>query len=454
MTKSVICISAPIKSRSGYGAIARSLTDDIIKLYDYKYNKENGIDNPAAKFDVKLIALPFALSALNVPIPPYMTERILPQPIQLHKSPECHIHIGIPVEQQFFPNCLNILYSALIETNCLSLPWVQHCNKADVIITLSNHAKTVAQATVIEEKSQQGVLINQYKVTKPIEILPSPIDTNIFKKIDPVLIPESIKEVMIDIKEKFCFLFVGQFVPRKNVEGLVKIFCEAFKTTVASKRPALILKTNGSNMSLIDREECLKKIRDIRNTSGPTAPNIYLIHGELTDEEMNGLYNANKVKAMVSFTYGESQGIPLLEFTQTGKPLLVSGWSSVLDFTNVDEAVLLPGEIKQIPSHMVVNDMIIPESSAFWIDQNMAAQGLNWVFQKYEQFLIPASRLAKKNAKLFSVEAITARTKEIFDRYLATIPEQVPLKLPTLKKLQRRVPVQPPIEEIVDATNT
>ena len=54
-------------------------------------------------------------------------------------------------------------------------------------------------------------------------------------------------------------------------------------------------------------------------------PNIYLLHGEFTNEEMNSLYNHSKIKAMVSLTKGEGFGRPLLEFTLSQKPIIASG---------------------------------------------------------------------------------------------------------------------------------
>ena len=48
----------------------------------------------------------------------------------------------------------------------------------------------------------------------------------------------------------------------------------------------MILKTNQVNYSLLDREEILKKINNIKDQVKGNLPNIYLIHGDLTIEEM------------------------------------------------------------------------------------------------------------------------------------------------------------------------
>ena len=139
---------------------------------------------------------------------------------------------------------------------------------------------------------------------------------------------------------------------RKNVSFLIKVFLETFRQVSEKDKPALILKTSSAGFSILDREEILKKIQQIKDSvelnQGQTLPNIYLLHGELTDKEMNSLYNHSKVKAHVSFTKGEGFGRPLLEASISGKPVIASGWSGQLDFLDKENSVLVGGELKPI----------------------------------------------------------------------------------------------------------
>jgi glycosyltransferase involved in cell wall biosynthesis len=285
------------------------------------------------------------------------------------------------------------------------------------------------------------------ELNKPIEVLHNCIDQKTFRKLEyeSDVLP-SINEVFNGIEEKFCYLFVGHWLrgelgeDRKNVGLLVKVFLETFKQLKDGPKPALILKTSGGNFSILDRREILNKINAIKNTvtlsDGQTLPNIYLLHGELTDEEMNSLYNHPKVKAHVSLTKGEGFGRPLLEATISGKPVIASGWSGHMDFLNAEEAVLVGGELKQIHPSSVWDTVLIKESSWFAPDIQQSANAMAAVFMDYEPFRKKAHKLGKENFRKFSYQTIQKKTWELLDKYVPEFPKQVPIVLPKLNKIE------------------
>lgn len=165
-------------------------------------------------------------------------------------------------------------------------------------------------------------------------------------------------------------------------------------------------------------------------------PNIYLLHGELTDDEMNSLYNHPKVKAHVSFTKGEGFGRPLLEASISGKPVIASGWSGQLDFLNAEDAVLVGGELKQIHPSSVWENVLIPESSWFKPDIQQCANAMAAVFMDYETFHKRAKKLGKENFRKFSYKTIQERTWQLLDKYVPEFPKEVKITLPKLKKIE------------------
>jgi glycosyltransferase involved in cell wall biosynthesis len=165
-------------------------------------------------------------------------------------------------------------------------------------------------------------------------------------------------------------------------------------------------------------------------------PNVYLLHGELTEKEMNTLYNHPKVKVHISLTKGEGFGRPLLEASVSGKPVIASGWSGHLDFLDKERAMLIGGELKPVHESVVWKDIIIKEATWFSPDVGQAMNGMAAVAMNYNDYKSKAYDLAVENRKKFSYEAIKERTFELLDQYVPEFPKDVEIVLPKLNKAE------------------
>jgi glycosyltransferase involved in cell wall biosynthesis len=161
-----------------------------------------------------------------------------------------------------------------------------------------------------------------------------------------------------------------------------------------------------------------------------------ILSPELTDKEMNSLYNHSSIKAHVSFTKGEGFGRPLLEASVSGKPVIASGWSGQLDFLDKNNSVLVGGELKPIHESSVWDGVLIRESTWFAPDMNQCANALYAVFKNYSNFKRKANLLARENTKRFSYQTIFKRTVELLDTYVPQFSVETKLVLPTLKKIE------------------
>jgi glycosyltransferase involved in cell wall biosynthesis len=422
--KPLLVISCPIDTHSGYGARSRDIAKSIIK---------------SGKYDVKIIsqrwgATPFGFLNENKPEDKQILDCILHQP-QLPKQPEVWIQITVPNEFQAVGK-FNIGITAGIETTVCHASWLDGVNRMDLTLVSSEHAKQVFKQSSFEEKNQQGQIVRQVQLEKPVEVLFEGANTDIYKKIDTLT--TEIKDFIDDVDEDFNFLYVGHWLQgevgqdRKDTGMLVKTFLETFRGK--GKKPALILKTSVGTYSVMDREEILNKIRVIRRAVGDKdLPNIYLLHGELTDEEVNELYNHPKVKAHVSFTKGEGFGRPLLEASISQKPVIASNWSGHIDFLDPEMSVLLPGQLTQLHPSAVVQDMLLPESGWFTVDYKKAADTLEDVYKNYKKYTDGAKRQSYRSRTEFSLDKMSEKLLSILE---AKVPKQVPLKLPTLKKIE------------------
>lgn len=431
--KPLCIVRAPCQTRSGYGDMSRDIIRHIIE-WD--------------KFDVKVHSVPWGdtpMNALDENNP--KDKMILDRIIRNGQLPQPSLYVTITIPTEFEPlGKYNIGITAGIETSVASAQWVQSCNKMDLVLTISEHSKNVFEFSKYTQKDQNGNVMGEVKIEKPLEVLHNCIDNNIFKKLEYESdLEKPVKEELAQIPEKFCYLFVGHWLrgdfgeDRKNVSFLIKTFLETFKQVAKKEQPALILKTSSAGFSILDREEILNKINQIKNSvvlgGGQTLPNIYLLHGELTDKEMNSLYNHPKVMAHVSFTKGEGFGRPLLEASISGKPVIASGWSGQLDFLDQSNAVLVGGELKPIHESSVWDGVLIKESTWFAPDMNQCANAFYAVFKNYSQFKKRANILGKENSKKFSYQTIQKKTWDILNKYVPEFSVETKLVLPTLKKI-------------------
>ena len=331
----------------------------------------------------------------------------------------------------------NIGITAGIESTAFPGEFLEGMNRMNLNLVSSEHSRQVALASEYEKMDKNtdkslGIL----KLESPIEILFEGLDLDKYYK-------KPCKTGMLwDIPEDFCFLFTGHWLPgdfgedRKDVGTLIHTFLDTFKG-VGKKKPALILKTNQVNYSLMDREEILKKINLIRKDIQGNLPNIYLVHGEMTDEEMNNLNNDDKIKAFVSFTKGEGYGRPLVEAAITGKPVIVSNWSGHLDFIHPDYNVLVGGKLKNIHKSSS-NQFLIKESQWFNIDTNIASRAMKDVFKNYKRYFEKSRKQTQYLKDNWSFDKMVEKINELMPKVEAT-PQTQSLNLPKLKKKENKI---------------
>jgi glycosyltransferase involved in cell wall biosynthesis len=323
--KSVV-VSCPIDTYSGYGARSRDLVKALIET---------------KKYDVKILSQRWGntrFGYLDDHNETDLASRVIPN---LNAKPDIWIQISVPNEFQKV-GTYNIGVTAGMETTLVHQSWIEGCNRMDLILTSSTHSVNTFKQTTYEEREQNtNRVVRKIKLEVPIDIIFEGVDlTKYFNH-------GKAKLDLSEIKESFCYLLVGHWMQgdfgedRKNVGYTIKSFLEAFKNK--PNPPALILKTMQVGTSIMDRNRILKKVDALRKTVKGKLPNVYLMHGELSDTQVNDLYNHPKVKVMVSHTKGEGYGRPLAEFAAIGKPIICSGWSGHTDFLSRDHTVLIGG---------------------------------------------------------------------------------------------------------------
>lgn len=427
--KQLCVISCPVDCYSGYSARSR---DFVKAIYELKKDE----------WDVKILpqrwgSTPWGFIDDNKEEWGWMRDLML-HGNQLPKQPDVWIQITVPNEFQPIGK-VNIGVTAGIETTVCDPEFVLGCNRMNVTLVSSKHAKQVLESSSFEERDQNTNIVKRIiKLEKPVEVLFEGVDLNKYFHIQDEDLTETELVLNLDtIKEDFCYLYVGHWLQgdlgedRKNTGLLIKLFLETFKDR--KKQPALVLKTSLGGASIMDRDDVLNRINAIREfVGGENLPNIYLVHGDIDDSDINNLYNHPKIKAMVSLTKGEGYGRPLAEFCLSKKPVIASAWSGHTDFLSPDFSILLPGQLTPTHPSAQSKGLIIEGASWFSPDPSAVTKTLTEVYENYNKYEELGKRQGHKIKTEFSYDNMVLLLNTYLERY---VPKAVPLILPKLKKI-------------------
>ena len=419
--KNTFVISSPFDTYSGYGARSRDIIKAIVET---------------DKYDVKLLSqrwgnTPFGFCTDN-PEWAFLLDLVIPQPMT--QQPDIWAQITVPNEFQPVGK-YNIGITAGLETDLVPGEFIEGANRMDLNLVSSTHSMNAFLNSQFEKKDQQGKVLGKVQLDKPIKVLFEGANLDIYKPTnEPCLVD-------FDIKESFAYLFVGHWMQgdigqdRKNVGLMIKAFYETFKNK--KNKPALILKTSQVGSSYMDRDSILNKINSIKDTvNSKDLPNVYLLHGEFSDEEMNSIYNHSKIKAMVSLTKGEGFGRPLLEFSLSKKPIIVSGWSGHMDFIQPEFNIILGGKLE--PVHPSTQNKFVVNQGFQWFspDHGHIGQSFKDVFENYKKYKDLGKRQAHYSKTNFSWDNMKELLSSMLEENVIDIPTQVDLTIPNLTNTQ------------------
>ena len=159
MCKPLLLFTAPVGTRSGYGAHSRDIARSLIAM---------------DRFDIKIFPVRWGSTPQNAlnekdPNDKEIIERLLVSP-QMERQPDIHIHCVIPNE---FMNLAkyNIGITAGVETTACPKDWIEGLNRMDLNIVPSNFTKESLEKTIYDRIDNNTKQVGSIKCEKPIEVL-------------------------------------------------------------------------------------------------------------------------------------------------------------------------------------------------------------------------------------------------------------------------------------------
>jgi len=324
------------------------------------------------------------------------------------------IQVTIPNEwERIAP--VNIGVTAGIETTRVSPVWLQKSNIMDKIITISEHSKRGFVETVYNAVNQETGQETELGCHKSVDIVHYPV-----KEFEPV-------DLDLDITTKFNFLTVAQWGPRKNIESTIKWFVEEF---IDNPDVGLVVKTFLMGGCVRDRLMIEKEFEVFLSSYENRKCKVYLLHGSLTDQEMDALYNHDSIHALLSLTHGEGFGLPLFEAAYSGLPVMATDWGGQLDFLYKD-TVDKKGKTRKKAHYGKIDYVLQPvPQSAYWEgviekdvmwaypQQGSCKMKLREIYKDYGRFKSQARKLQEWIKKEFAEDKQYGKMRAVVEDFL------------------------------------
>ena len=169
----------------------------------------------------------------------------------------------------------------------------------------------------------------------------------------------------------------------------------------------LVVKTNmakNCHIDMIGTESKFRKILDdINDDASSRKCKLYLLHGDMTDEEIHSLYVHPKMRAFVSLPHGEGFGLPLFEAAYSEMPVVTVGWSGQLDFLIDDNGkekfYNVSFDINNIQKEAVWDGVLQADSKWAYARENSAKKQMRAC---YEDVINGNNKMAIEHAKFLN----------------------------------------------------
>ena len=389
--KQKILVKGPVLSQSGYGEQARFALRALRSQSDI--------------FDIYILPTSWGRTgwvSLDNEERRWIDEKIAAAHNHNHHGAPYDISLQITIPNEWEKLApINIGYTAGIETTRVAPVWLQKANEMDKIIVVSNHSKEVYKSTsYTADHPQTGQLVNLLCQTD-IDVVNYPVKEHKAEKLD------------IKLKHDFNYLAISQWGPRKNFDNLINWFIEEnFDQDVG-----LVLKTSISNNSMIDRSHTESRLKSITARHENMKCKIYLIHGDMSESQMSGLYTHPKIKCLISTAHGEGYGLPLFEAAYNGLPVVVHPWSGQNDFLYVPQKngkrkpmfASVEYDLQNVQQEAVWDGVIQADSQWAFPREASFKRRLREVRNEYSRFKRNATRLKKYLVEHFSNDKINSQ---------------------------------------------
>lgn len=360
-----ILITGPLMSISGYGNHSRQVLEAMqhIHLEDEIYCNVSNWGNTSWCVGKEYIDE----DLFNFITTHYVSDKELDDIKETQKNKfDISYQISFPSEWDISLARKNIGFFAGIETTMCCEKWLDKISAMRKVIVPSRHAKS----SITNAKKHY---VSNSKDN--IEIIP--------EWFPDCFLDDTISNMQIleDIKTENNVLIIGQLTqlhPDLDRKNFINTLKQTIETMCSLKKEdwGIVLKISMENNSYFDFIKVKKYIGsfiEILKSEYSDIPPVYILHGNMTNQELSNLYNSQKIKVLATGTRGEGFGLTLLEAASCGLPIVATNWSAHTEF--LECFLKVDYDLVDIP-HEQLNNQNTPlhEYSNIWVKNSKWAE--------------------------------------------------------------------------------
>ena len=247
---------------------------------------------------------------------------------------------------------------------------------------------------------------------------------------DITVIPESFPDALAQDPQEdkynfdtdFNLLVFGQLTAmnfkddRKNIFNTLKVLINTFKD---KDDVGIILKSNVGRSTILDFKQIQGVLTEALTAIGHKgSPKVYLLHGNMADDDLRDLYKNPKVKGLVTMTRGEGFGLPILEAAACGVPVVATKWSAHTDYMKKDSYLDIKYDLVEISDERVDGNLFIKGMKWAEASEKSATEALEKLYKYYSIYDKRAKKHQESLLESHSFESIKNQYQEHFYKIL------------------------------------
>ena len=233
------------------------------------------------------------------------------------------LRYGTPIVWQQPPDHNRNLIKFVWENDALPPLWREIISVYDEYITVNPFVKNMIDEAI-------------HPIPKPIHLVPHGVDTKVYFPDEPM--------IQKDSKDRFVFLSLGQWIPRKGFGELLQAY---FLEFTGDDKVNLLLKTYGQDNSfgvMKNIQNAVKKMSFDMGLKNP--PDVHVIGTMFSEEGLRKLYNS--ADCFVLPSKGESWCLPYMQSMACGVPAIAQKYGGHLTYMNDKNSLLVEPETMAI----------------------------------------------------------------------------------------------------------